>query len=173
ERISAVLENSIGVTVEYDLGDRSLDRLHVYYIDVEPFEEFSFAYDDSGVTFAVFHFSHYAIVYDTESGFCWILPIIVVMIVLVLLILFIVFRRKKVTLVFDPATVCAVPEGWKKEGGSKLVAKFRRNSELEVPELDYEHPEGAKLLGWYPDLPEKVEKSEEFKAMWSGKEDEE
>ena len=65
ERITKALSSPIQVSIEYPLESwQSEDLLHVYYVDIVPFEEFDITYSDGAIHFSVYHFSHYAIVYD-------------------------------------------------------------------------------------------------------------
>ena len=176
KRITRTLTNGVGVSVDYELKDgQTVDRLHVYYVDVEPYEEYRFTYDGEKVTFTVYHFSHYAVSYESESKSGDNIVLIaagigIILLIVLLLLILLVLGRKKIRLDLDGGTYVFVPEGWKSESSSVIYRRFKKGDELIIPKVDARMG-GATVTGWHPDPPKEVEKSETFKAVWSNQND--
>ena len=179
ERVSRTFVNPINIVIDYQLEDgQTLDRLSLYYIDVEPFQKLEFNYDSEGIHFDVYHFSHYAISYDdTEpvppepSGCCWCWIVIPIIILLILfLIWFFLWKRFKLTLINEGGRIVSVPEGWKRESDSSISIRMRRKQEIMIPEIEAESPEGShgmRIIGWDPVPPKRMTGSIELHLIWS------
>jgi len=175
-RITKTLVHGIGVGIDYPLEDgQVVEKVHVHYVDVDPFEEYTFIYADGKVNFTVHHFSHYAVSYESESKSGDNIVLIaagigIILLIVLLLLILLVFGRKKIRLDLDGGVYVFVPEGWKSESSSVIYRRFKKGDELIIPKVDARMG-GATVIGWHPDPPKEVEKSETFKAVWSSQND--
>jgi len=178
-KVTRTFAHPINIVIDYQLEDgQTLDRLSLYYIDVEPFQKLEFEYDSDGVHFDVYHFSHYAISYDdTEpvppgpSGccWCWIVIAIIILLLVLLLLWFFLWKRFKIILISENG-FASVPEGWKRESDSSISMRMRWKQKVDLSEIDAVSPEdsaGTRNVGWDPTPPEKITRSMELHAVWS------
>ncbi|MBR4203772.1 MAG: hypothetical protein IKQ93_09400 [Candidatus Methanomethylophilaceae archaeon] len=89
---------------------------------------------------------------------------------IIAILLMIVFRSKKIRLDLGCGHYVFVPDGWKSESISVIYRRFKKGDELVIPKVDARMG-GATVIGWLPDPPKEVEKSETFKAVWSSQND--
>lgn len=173
------VSSAIEVTIEYPLEDwQAPDGIHVYYLDPDPdFEITDFTYDDGGIHFGVFHFCHYAIVYDGEKPagdddggwmpwFLW----IVLLLLLLLFYLIFLWKRIKVALFVEGGVIASVPEDWERESDDSISRRYRWHAKLELPQIAAVPPEGLDghvIVGWDPEPPEKVTGGIELRCIWS------
>lgn len=103
EKYSKDFPSKVSVTIDYEMKEGwDPKNLHVWYVDVDPYQEIEFTYDkDTGVTFGVSHFSKYAVSYEApepvtpSDSNTWIWIVIVVIVLLVLIAAIYLWMRRR------------------------------------------------------------------------------